>query len=72
MLPVLSLQTDLLHKVVKKLEETKYITDSLSHGDTKFMVHSIPPIYVIYNTSNVMFIHYPDRFYTDLTVSMLP
>ncbi|KAF6023413.1 POLB [Bugula neritina] len=30
-------KTDLLHKVIKKLEETGYITDSLSHGDSKFM-----------------------------------
>lgn len=31
-------KTDYLHKVVTKLVDTKYITDTLSHGDTKFMV----------------------------------
>jgi len=35
---VLPLQPDLLHRVVKRLEDKQFITDTLSHGDTKFMV----------------------------------
>jgi len=35
------LQSDLLHHVVKHLEGREFITDSLSHGDTKFMVCSL-------------------------------
>ena len=31
-------QPELLHKVVRKLEATKFVTDTLSLGDTKFMV----------------------------------
>ncbi|XP_025095096.1 DNA polymerase beta-like [Pomacea canaliculata] len=30
-------QPDLLHRVVKHLEDIKFVTDTLSHGDSKFM-----------------------------------
>jgi len=35
------LQSDLLRRVVKHFEDRQFITDTLSHGDTKFMVCSL-------------------------------
>jgi len=32
------LQLDLMHRAVKCLEDKEFITDTLSHGDSKFMV----------------------------------
>jgi len=35
---VFVLQPDLLHRAVQRLEDREFVTDTLSHGDTKFMV----------------------------------